>query len=877
MHKNPLGYPCFSREALEQTMGTNVPFLNIPASKNHDIKERLKNKFNIEKFSLGNEFQGKLLLPDLLGEDIEQHFEAMSQELLDNFDLLIYENLYEVPPPIPPLEKIEKILPKLKSGWNRIQPFKGNFYLRYVPGILEEFAIFDTETFVQGSEFASPIIGTALTSEASYIWLHPCLLDKSIKYEPMLIDLGKVVKVIVGHNVCAYDRPRTLQAYTITPFHKINLESKTQEIMWLDTMAMHQVVAGICEDQAWAYRKNFTEDEEPPYFTKFGTTKSLIAAYNFHCNGTLEQADKKLRDIFVTATTLDDIRGSLPELLQYALKDVFYTGELFKKVFPKYREQAPSQVILASHHLLGQMVLPVANDWHKWKYSVESYCNALEIEATKIIKKWLDIAYKLEVEDREEDIWWENLPKSKPAIEKVGIKSDTCHYLFKMKWNGSPILKDKNIKWSYRDSNGLLCRLPHKTPKTGEDNVGNIFSGFYYQFFEQGILTTALSTGSEDFKRLIEIQHLLGYWISIRKRVMSQPTMATKKGLLLGLGTNPHNTISSRIGQELWLTVAAHNGAKPGAELKYKTTPQNGYKIINFDFSQQELNVLAAYGDSYYGVSGATALGNGTLVGNKKDKSDVASKIGQLAGVSRQEGKMGMYATCYGAGAKKLHNTLRMPLQKAYDLQKSFKGSSNKGSRYYFGGIASESFNKMTDIISQRQPKLPMLGTWMQPALTPKVWGKTGAPGQLNFTVQASGTSILQATCVATTWLIKQFGIDARFIFSLHDELVFHCRSEDSEVLMYLIEIAHVWVWAFLHYKLKIYDLPIARAFVPINRDIVWRKEAYGDESNTETPTFPKITEGEELTIHHLSQSPTLTKIQKLATINKVPYKIVTI
>lgn len=882
MYKNQLGYRCFPPEALKQVMGEKVVGTEIGVQKISEIHERLQTKFNIDIFETGKEFSGKMVFPDLLGGSIEEHFEFIANELITDFEDIINDNLYQQPAKISSEERLSGVLGKLKPGWNRIQFYQDKFYLKYTDGILEDFVVFDTETFVKGSEFASPIIGTGINQKAFYIWLHPALLDGTIPYEPMLIDLGKNVRVVVGHNVGAYDRPRTRQAYTIEPYHMINEKSSVQEIFWLDTMAMHQVVAGICEDQMWAYLKDWTNVEEyqKPRFMKYGTKKSLVDVYNFHCGGKLETADKELRNIFVNANTLDEIRDSFLSLLYYAIKDVNYTFKLFQAVYPKYRQQCPSPVTFASHHLLSNTVIPVNNDWHKWKYDVENYCQQLENEAQDIIEKWIDLVYEeTDYSDRQQDIWWKFLPELKPEYGEVGIKTDTCHYLFKMVWNGHPVLKDPQMKWSYVDDMGLRQRLPHRLPKTGEDNVGNVFNEFYFQYIEGGIFGSAVKSMQKDFNRLIEIQHLLGYWISTRTRILNQPTMLLPHyasgscHLLLGLGVNPHNTISSRIGQELWLTVAAHNGAKPAAELKYKTNPPDGYKIVNFDFSQQELNVLAAYGDSYIGVSGSTALGNMTLVGDKKMKNDVASKIGELAGVSRQHGKQGMYATCYGAGAKKLHLTLRISMEKAQALQESFKGKSTKNSRYYFGGIASESFNKMLDIISLDTPQLPMLGTWMQPALTPKVWGKTGAPGQLNFTVQASGTSILQATAVAVTWLVKKFNIDARFIFSLHDELIFVCKEEETDVLMYLIEIAHVWVWAFLHYKLGINDMPVARAFVPVNRDVIWRKEAVGEGSKTSTPTFSNIPPGEEIMIENLT-SPTLTdKIEQIAKQNQILYK----
>ena len=863
--RNALGYKVLNLEQTHKILGESVNFKNISHEEKARVEELLLS-FGIETFEHGKEFEGEVVLPDLVGGNIEEHFENISYNQVEEFIEIIEDNLKENNHPLPSKGTLAKFWSEAKPGWTRFQKKGKELEVSNPEGIQEKFVIFDTETFVKGSNFACPVMATAINKDAFYIWLHPALIDGELDYEPMLIDIGETVRVVVCHNV-AYDRPRTVQGAHNEPYRIY------KPAFWMCTQSMHQLVAGVCEEQIWAVRKTEWEDgERPPYFLKYGTTKSLVAAFNFHCGGSLKQADKKIRNVFVDAEVMQEFRDIIVDLLYYASLDVFYTYRLFNAVYPKYRRQAPSWVHLCADYYLANAVLPVENDWYEWANHVEGYCRILEDEAQEIINKWLDRAYSLDFEDREFDIYWKNLHESRP--KDVGIKSDTCHYLFKLSWHGYPVLKDKKFKWSYTDEDGILRKPPH--PNGSDDNVGNMFIAKYYKFIEQGVYDSQLSgEGKEDFRRLIEIQHLLGYWISIRKRVFSQP-IAVKPhyrtgelSSMLMLGVCPKNTVSSRIGQELWLTVAAHNGKKPGAELKSKVQPPKGYKIISSDFASQELQVLALYSTSYNRISGATPLDNTTIVGTKEDKTDVHTVLGNSVGLSRQEGKSAVYGASYGIGRVKLAQQAGVEEEDSLKLLNYYKGKKDRSSGYFHGGIASQAFNKMQDIINEETPRLPMLGTWIQPALTPRIWQKNGAPGQLNLTVQGSGSLILQCTISAIEYLIDLFQLDARFCFSLHDELVLTCHEEDTDLLAYLYQVAHVWVWGLLHYKLKVYDIPCNRAWIGVNEDVVWRKEY---DTETSTPTYRSIPKGHEWTIKELTEKNVGDKIVERA--NKLDIKV---
>ena len=152
-------------------------------------------------------------------------------------------------------------------------------------------------------------------------------------------------------------------------------------------------VSGLASGQRWLFvlagkePEEMTEDEKrklrfAPKWLEQGSTNSLVECYNFHVYEVrkyfgdenakkLGYEDKEVRDLFVVAKDLGAIRQAIFPALDYAIKDAFYTAELFQALWPKYLDSTPSLVGLAGMAHLNGSVIPLAQDWQDWIARVE--------------------------------------------------------------------------------------------------------------------------------------------------------------------------------------------------------------------------------------------------------------------------------------------------------------------------------------------------------------------------------------------------------------------------------------------------------------------------------------------------------------------------
>ena len=477
MRFTELGYPVVDEKIHNRIFGieTPKPMSRLAKQKATD----LLNQFEIATPVDYPEhlYDGPLPLPNLKGEELREHFENIAGKQVGRYRKLAQEFAIAPLPELPP-----KLNLVFEPGWHRYEKVGKKWKVEKVPYPLEEAFTFDTETFVHAGAF--PIIGTALSAKAVYVWLASELVDPTLpedewdQYELIPIGEGRFV---AGHNI-SYDRVRAREAYS--------LERTIPENFYFDTLSAHIGVSGLASGQRWLYvlaGKN-PEDLTPgekrklryaPKWLDEGSTNSLVAAYNFHVYEVrkffgedvqpLGAGDKALREIFVKATHLSQIHAMLTEAVDYAIKDAYYTAELFQALWPKYLDATPSLVALCGHYHLNGSIVPLVPDWEDWIWNVERTFEKHNDEMTQICK---DLVWSNYEEWREhyfaepgmaeawvaKDPWLSQLdwevkaikgkyahipnwvrPFIKDPDEKIGVKSRLAHLLLKLEWEGKPL------------------------------------------------------------------------------------------------------------------------------------------------------------------------------------------------------------------------------------------------------------------------------------------------------------------------------------------------------------------------------------------------------------------------------------------------------
>ncbi len=857
MRKTELGYPVLNSELRRKVFGSeDAPQMTTMAVRR--AKGLLK-QFDIPvpvDYPEGL-YDGALPLPELRGNLLSEHYEAIAadqvgryKELGDNFAKC------ELPPLPPPSEFC------YEAGWRRYELIDNKWKIEEVPFPLEEAFTFDTETYVHGGAF--PIIGTALSEKAAYVWLAKELLDPTLPEKDWdqfkLIPVGRD-RFIPGHNV-SYDRVRAREGYS--------LDNTRPENFYFDTLSAHIGVSGLASGQRWLYvlagkdPEVLTDAEKrrlryAPKWLDQGATNSLVQCYNFHVAAVrkyfgedvteLGASDKVVRDIFVKATDLSQIKIMLPEALDYAIKDAFYTAELFQALWPKYLDSTPSLVGLAGHYHLNGSIIPLTKDWQEWIENCERVFKEHTDEMTELCRSLVASAYEEwseigDLEKREKwvksDPWlsqldWEvksakgkyaGVPNwyrqfIKDPDVQIGVKSNLAHLLLKLKWEGSPMLLTADKGWCFHDEDGRLQQIPH--PKGNGDNVGGVLSKEFVDHMQVGRLSSDLP----EAQRALQIANAISYWTSVRKRVMSRIFFQTSNphgedALLCVPDILAHGTVTRRTVEPLMVTMCKTKDWRIGTELKTRVVAPDGWKIVGADFDGQELQIASIYSDKWEGGHvGCSPFGFNVLSGSKENGTDPHSALAKVAGVDRDTSKGIGFAILYGAGLRTVQATIKRKFPDKPDAElrrfatRALEGKKGvKRDGLYEGGTDSGCFNLMEQIsMKMRVPQLPCLGTKISTAMRPAAVGDDFHTGRINWTIQASGAEILSVILTTTQWLADEYKIPCRFIISIHDEIWYMTPEKYAEQFAVLFQIAHLYTWSLFQSSVGIPDLPLSRAF----------------------------------------------------------------
>lgn len=432
-----------SREKLEKiSKELNIYGIETP------VKELLFETVEDSDFSLSGGFNTY--------DDLISHFAEYTcgeeMELLREFHKSLCESGIPKPPAIGQI--------KMYNGWSKYDK-EGNFIAR-IKAPEDKILVFDTETYVKGRNL--PIIGTATGAQYSYIWLAKEFVkytDESEWDQYNLVPLPNT-KIVIAHNA-GFDVCRIRESYSLPV-----------QIKALDTLSMHVVTNGLCSQQRYASVLEQKDPSElswrekailrnPPKWLQRGTTNSLVAVYNFHVakekeywsgdSHKLNEADKDIRDVFVTTNTMDDFvsMGHFREkLIEYASLDTFYTTEIFKSLYPKYLESKPHKSALSGHMLLTTGRVPLVDNWEEWIENCENLLESSNREASDIIKEACLELYKN----------WSNGTLTMDQINKDP-------FLSQLKWT----IKRKKIKGNY---NSIIYNQIREVEKKSEISLQDI-------------------------------------------------------------------------------------------------------------------------------------------------------------------------------------------------------------------------------------------------------------------------------------------------------------------------------------------------------------------------------------------------------------------
>ncbi len=869
-HHNPLGYSVLSPEMTRKAFGSDAvdsytpPLSSVPSIM--DEMERFGVQFPIKNPKTFEELPD-FYLPPLEGENISEHFDNISKQILGDKAKLL-KNFTDTDVPEPPTDIV------YKSGWTRYEWDGEDGWSVTTDTDMSgvDIAVFDCETFVKGSDFGHPILATAVSPGSYWIWMHESFVDPTIPYTPRFVPTGTTNTLFIAHNV-GFDRQRTLEAYYLRhdPFHPTEPFGN----LWFDTMSAHINVSGLASEQRFWYTQDSTSKYKAmPSWIDKGSMNNLVDVYNFHCQPLfpLEKETKKTRNLFVVAESMADFVPNRTELVAYALRDVKVTFDTYAILVLKYLQSNPSLTTLYGHFAQTSSVLPVTPDWKYWvancekvwTESIERQDELLSEIAQQLLEDWkndeIDVEtdpwlsqldwtanFALKKDGKPKSVWYgipmwyrKNARNDKElgriVLEPITTKSRLSHILLRLRWNGQPLVYSSEIGWTYLDAEkSEYVRVPH--PNGEGINVGGVLSKDYLDEFESGVLSSDLPQAQE----LIRLAVKVSYWTSVRSRVKEQlPTSAidVPDMPIVVPQTIPHNTATNRAGEHLWLTVPDPKTDKIGTEVKTRVQLESPWTFVSSDYDGQESVVASIFADSEHRIAGSTQFGHSVLAGSKEDGTDMHSMTAKTIGISRSIAKGCNYGMLYGSGVKTLAATIRkgnksISTKDAEKMGKKLiqtkKGKKvNPDSPNYVGGSDSFAYNEMSRIANSDVPCNPLSGTKMSTAFRPKSVGTDFFTMRNNWVIQSTGSAMLHAFLTAMEYLTREYNVrDVRFCMSVHDSVLYMCRESDADVVAALYQIAHLWSWSWLRYNYGICEMPHANAwFSSIEIDKIFRKAA---------------------------------------------------
>lgn len=488
--------------------------------------------------------------------------------------------------------------------------------------------------------------------------------------------------------------------------------------------------------------------------------------------------------------------------------------------------------------------------------------------------------------------WFKDLfPKGEAAGPNLTVRSRVTPLLLRLQWDGNPLQWYDEHGWSFWVAKKLerkyrklnfeciaeseemsLFKLPHPSGGSGV-RCTNPLAKSFVTYFESGVLT------SENPHALVAIRANTecSYWISSRKRVFTQmPVYQNDVDMQMsgsGFGmilprVVPMGTVTRRSVEDLWLTASNAKKSRIGSELKAMVRAPPGYKIVGADVDSEELWIASLVGDALFGVHGGTALGWMTLEGSKSDGTDLHCRTSQILGISRNEAKIFNYGRIYGAGKEFATRLLKhfdpnMSMSKASEtaakLYYATKGAKMKSnvfplSKYWRGGSESVVFNQLELMANQPRQRTPVLGAGITHALNSRYLRNSSfLTSRVNWSIQSSGVDYLHLLIASMYYLTYVYNIDARLLLSVHDEVRFLVKEEDSRRAAFALQVANLWTRAMFCQQLGFDNMPASIAFFSlVDIDDVLRKEA---NDPCITPSHPQaLAAGDALNMENLAE-----------------------
>lgn len=222
-----------------------------------------------------------------------------------------------------------------------------------------------------------------------------------------------------------------------------------------------------------------------------------------------------------------------------------------------------------------------------------------------------------------------------------------------------------------------------------------------------------------------------------------------------------------------------------GRELRKYFVADEGYTLIDADYSQIELRLLAVLSDD-------EAMKKAFLDG-EDIHAEVASQvfgvpIDEVTSEQRRRAKAVNFGIVYGIGEFSLAKDLGITRKMAKEYIENYLGTYSGVDRYLNETVENAKKCGYTSTMFARRRNIPELSS------TNKNLRAFGERVAMNSPIQGSAADVIKIAMINVDKALEESGLDARLIMQVHDELIIEaredCAAEAAEILVREMENA---------------------------------------------------------------------------------------
>lgn len=591
-------------------------------------------------------------LPNL-GTTLPNWLELNANSVYSEYLNLANQALNIIPQEIPKLSKFRGWSKFIDGAWVKIDYPE------------EKVIVYDFEAKIQPDGKYLPFICSGIGEHGEwYSWIAPNFADL-----PKVVNFGKTIILMVGHNNVAYDRRYVKECYEYC-----------SPIRALDTLSLYYSTMGMAGEQLRTYQKLIKLEKRPDWTnrTSLGGLKHL-AKFLLGLD-----ISKELRED-MQAYSPEELENNLAEIWEYCARDTQVTLEIYKKLYKLWRKMSPSIISFggmiersclrigvtsefknnlkkvdaeiykvrqardkiiqsAFSKSLKEKYAPLLNEFEKWQrkeyferlvkrkpvvtWLIEKGLKYKETksgirfdypkpELYNLLEEYLELNPNIKPDFKSYAQWLDSMGK-KVDIRRAAICPDNylsiagklAPIILQMHWFGKPLWHN-GTTWGVTDDNDNFIALPH--PK-GSGNVGTPLS----KDFRARANANEFHSPLIDLRLVFENISTVSVWESFRDRfneayiyndvwLTDVLPCGTITERMTGLAVVMPNTKPNRAGTECkqWFGVSDKNHLK-----------------ISADYSMQESYVFASHIDAEAGYTGCNVVSCLTMAGSSDNGTD---------------------------------------------------------------------------------------------------------------------------------------------------------------------------------------------------------------------------------------------------------------